>query len=41
VHIELAPDVQSYGAVITNEFFDLSGEGSGQIGCAPTGRPAR
>ena len=41
VHIELTPDVQSYRAVITNEFFDLSGEGSGQIGCAPTGRPAR
>jgi hypothetical protein len=32
VSIELAPDGQSYTALITNEFFDLSGEGSGEIG---------
>jgi len=32
LQIELASDGQSYRAVITNEFFDLSGEGSGEIG---------
>ena len=32
LQIELAPDGQSYTVVITNEFFDLAGEGSGEIG---------
>jgi hypothetical protein len=32
VSIELAPDGQSYRALITNEFFDTEGNGSGQIG---------
>jgi len=32
IQIELAPDCKSYTAVITNEFFDVSGEGSGEIG---------
>ena len=32
VRIEVAPDGQSYTAWITNEFFDQSGAGSGEIG---------
>ncbi len=32
VSIEIAPDGESYSAVITNEFFDPSGAGSGEIG---------